>query len=215
MNFSERENAIGSMLKVMVLPRYKRPEHMDPDTARAEIADMVADLNAAWPIQPAERFAATSEAFARAIRATYSGRTWPPIAVMLKALKAALEPAPAPREATGPASVFDMGEIRRDQLLRWCKGERSCPDHLITRENLEALAQDGLIQRSAIDDMLAFARGNHGISPEADMMRDRKTLPASLMVSGNDAGILSELDAMRERLRPTGIRNPAFAGAAE
>ena len=99
MTFEERTNAIGALLRETILPRYRRPEHLDDTTARAELRDMVADLNAAWPIMGEQRFSEVAEALARAVRVTHTSRQWPTIAALTKALEAALRPPEIPTAA--------------------------------------------------------------------------------------------------------------------
>lgn len=89
MTYEERMNAIGTLLRTKILARKQRPERFDDETARAEIADMVSDLNAAWPSMPPDMFEQTGDNLARELRAMHAGRDWPVIATMLKALKAA------------------------------------------------------------------------------------------------------------------------------
>lgn len=166
MTFDERTAAIGILLRETILPRYRRPEHMNDETARSELADMVADLNAAWPIMPAERFASVGKDLARALRTTYTGRAWPTIAHMARALEAALK-APAPVGVSRfPSRASDRAEWRRSRLLAWCKGKEPCPEFLISRENLTELAKDGEIAFGEIEEMLAFAAGNLGIADD-------------------------------------------------
>ena len=165
MNFEARTNAIGALLRDTILPRFKRPDHLSTEAARAELSDMVADLNAAWPIMSAERFEATAREMARIVRTTSVGRTWPTIGLMIKALRAALAPDAGAKPDAG-ATRLDVLEIRRIQLERWCRGEANCPEHLITAANLGALAADGIIQRSQIEDMLAYATTNVGVAVE-------------------------------------------------
>ena len=98
MNFEDRTNAIGTLLREHILPRYKRPEHLDDETARAELRDMVADLNAAWPLMGPDRFGDVCDGLCRSIRKTHTSRSWPTIAAMLKALSLAMEP---PRAVVG------------------------------------------------------------------------------------------------------------------
>lgn len=183
MTYDERTSAIGKLLREIILPRYSRPDHLDDATARDELRDMVADLNSAWPIMPAAQFASTGQALARALRMTYTGRNWPTIAHLAKALKAALAPPPSAVDgAAKSATKIDILDIRRGQLEGWCRGANSCPAHLITPENLALLAKDGVIRRDQIADMMAFAEGNHGV---ADDMPDR---PARFDAAGVTIG---------------------------
>ena len=118
--------------------------------------------NSAWPIMPDGQFETTALAFARALRMTYAGARGRRSAHMAKALKAALAPPKVPKEGT-TATVLDILEIRRAQLEAWCRGEKPCGIHLITRENLTVLANDGVIPHGEIDNMLAFAASNQGV----------------------------------------------------
>lgn len=166
MNFDERCNAIGTLLKVKILPRYKRPDHLDDDTARAELRDMVEDLNAHWPQMPEARFTIVGDAMARALRGSYTSRAWPSIAHMVKALQAALrEPAPS-STGTSVASKIDHAEARGKQLLGWVRGENACGEDLITRENLAVLVRAGHIQPNQVGAMLDFAAMNKGTDDE-------------------------------------------------
>jgi hypothetical protein len=95
----ERTNAIGSLLRETILPRYKRPDHLDDETARAELRDMVADLNSEWPPMGEQKFGEVSAALAKTIRVTHSSRSWPTIAALVKALGVATAPPKAPSAA--------------------------------------------------------------------------------------------------------------------
>ena len=114
MNFEDRTNAIGTLLREHILPRYKRPEHLDDTTARAELRDMVEDLNRAWPVMGATRFGDTADGLARAIRMTHTSRTWPTIAALIKALNVALEPPRGAPEADG-----STGEAIYQMVVEW------------------------------------------------------------------------------------------------
>lgn len=110
MTYEERTSAIGTLLRETILPRYQRPEYLDDATARAELRDMVEDINAEWPIMSPSRFAETSERFARAVRVSNASRKWPTIGTLCKALKAALQvPAPVVTNADDePPHIYEM-----------------------------------------------------------------------------------------------------------
>lgn len=166
MNFEQRTNQIGTLLRETILPRYKRPDHLDDNTARAELRDMVDDLNAHWPQMPESRFEIVGAAMARALRASYQSRNWPSIAHMVKALKTALtEPAPS-STGNSVASKIDHAEARGKQLLGWVRGENACGEDLITRENLAVLVRAGHIQPNQVGAMLDFAAMNKGTDDE-------------------------------------------------
>jgi hypothetical protein len=165
MTYDERTNLIGSLLRDVILPRYKRPDHLDDATARAEIMDMVEDLNSAWPLMHPESFPRVGLALARNIRRSYSGRSWPPIAVMLKALKSAVSPEPVDGKLRGIQQI-DLADIRGRQLLAWCRGEAPCGEGLITADNLRVLADAGHIRHDAIPSMILFAERNQGVHRE-------------------------------------------------
>lgn len=120
MTFEERENAIGTLLRDTLLPRYKRPEHLDDVAARLELRDMVADLNREWPVESAEAFAARAERFCRDVRATHAGRSWPAIATLLKALKSA--------SVAYTATTEDEPPVVYDGVVTWWQKHRDrCP----------------------------------------------------------------------------------------
>lgn len=181
MTYDERTAAIGTLLRETILPRYRRPDHMDDETARSELVDMVSDINAAWPIMPAERFHAVGRALARSLRMTYTGRSWPTIAHMTKALRDALAPAETPNDNLSPPSTraANVANWRRSQLLAWCKGTAPCQDYLITRENLLELAKDGEIPFGEIDQMLTFVARNMGIAEIGEAPAARPNDPGS------------------------------------
>lgn len=136
MNFAERNNAIGELLKDEILPRYTRPEHLDDDAARRELADMVADLNSEWPVMGLDAFRELGVKFAANIRKLHTSRRWPTIALMLKALSAAqgvrLEAAKKGGEHPG---VYDL-------VVDWWKEYRS---------PLPSTAHDGHAERMVAD----------------------------------------------------------------
>lgn len=174
MTYEERINLIGTLLRDTILPRYKRPEHLDDATARAELRDMVEDLNAAWPLMHPARFESVGDDLARQLRSTYTGRSWPPIAVMIKALKAALSGGGGDGKLRG-SSELDLMEARGAQLLNWCRGEGNCGEGLITRDNLLVLADAGHISAHEIPRMLAYAAAHMGVwKREAPAQREER-----------------------------------------
>ncbi len=165
MTYGERVNMIGTLLRDTILPRYRRPEHLDDISARAEVADMVADLNAEWPITYEDGFRTTAERFGRELRKISTSRSWPSIGHMLRALEAASKAAPL-AEVTGYRQGFDPEEAIQSQLLQWTKGERDVPFDWITPQRLVALAGRGQINRSDIGGMIRFAAENRGVFNE-------------------------------------------------
>lgn len=139
MNYQDRTNAIGTLLREHILPRYKRPEHLDDGTARAELRDMVEDLNHEWPVMNESRFGEIAERLARAVRVTNTSRTWPTIAVMVKALKAALD-APAP-EVESEEEKPIVWECVREW---WVKFRQAGPASMAKSHHAERLVQEGL-----------------------------------------------------------------------
>jgi hypothetical protein len=94
MTYEERTNAIGSWLRDVVLPRYNRPDHLGDAEARAEVADMVEDINAETPILPVDAFEPFLATMFAKLRRTYTGRNWPPIGAFCKAIAAARKDGP-------------------------------------------------------------------------------------------------------------------------
>ncbi len=167
MTFEERQNLIGDLLRNKILVRKQRPERFDDATARAEIADMVDDLNRAWPVMPKDMFLSTGDSLARELRASHSGRDWPPIAVMLKALKAALD-VPAPPDVAPAQWTSWMEVAAQHQLRAWLAGEgNGIPPQFITRERLQAIGA----RPDVIAGALAWSAdmGNRGSSDPATM----------------------------------------------
>lgn len=162
MNFTDRTNAIGTLLRETILPRYRRPEHLDDTAARAEAADMVADLNAEWPLMSDEAFRDTGERFARELRKISTSRSWPSIGHMLRALEAATKAAPM-SERTVAGSFFDPEDAKQMQLVKWANGEADCPSCFITPGRLLAIAERGKIERADIGKMLRYAEVNQGV----------------------------------------------------
>lgn len=113
MNYEERTNRIGTLLREAILPRYTRPAHMDDGTARAELADMVEDMNRQWPIMSPDRFDLVGREMARHLRRDYAGRQWPPIKAMLSALKAACS---EPVEGVDAAEPCDDYALMADRI---------------------------------------------------------------------------------------------------
>lgn len=99
---------------------------------------MVSDLNAVWPIMSPDQFDYTGRALAREIRTTYTGRTWPTIAHLAKALKAALRPSEDARAAPRDSTAFDAEGAKQAAVEAWARGRRSCPPGFITYERLAA-----------------------------------------------------------------------------
>lgn len=140
MNYAERCNAIGTLLRETILPRTKRPDHLDDDTARRELADMTEDLNAEWPVMTRDRFDLVSEALARTVRTTHKSRTWPTIGHLVDALKQTLGKINSPGIAHSAADSGDWQEAaKRTQLRAWWYDHKPCPAHFVTRERLQAI----------------------------------------------------------------------------
>lgn len=171
MNFEERTNAIGTLLRETILPRYRRPEHLDDVTASAELADMVSDLNAAWPVTAPDRFAAIAERLAREIRRVHSSRTWPTIAVMLKALDAALvPPKPVSGEFSRPEDWHE--DVLRWQLRDWRDGKRPINPGIVTRERCMAIGMSPGEAARAV----AFAADLYNAGVHPDLTHDDRLL---------------------------------------
>lgn len=139
MNFEERTNAIGTLLREHILPRYKRPEHLDDATARAELADMVGDLNRAWPVMGVNRFGDVADGLCRAIRTTHTSRTWPTIAALVKALNVALEP---PKVAT-PDEDAKRDDAIYAMVLEWWLRFKDAMPSTATEAHAVRLQRDG------------------------------------------------------------------------
>lgn len=96
MTYEERTNQIGAWLRDVVLPRYNRPDHLSDTQARAELADMVEDINRAVATMPADAFGPfLAETFAK-VRRAHVSRSWPSIATFVKAISAAQKESPMP-----------------------------------------------------------------------------------------------------------------------
>lgn len=157
MNYEQRTAAIGNILKLHILPRYTRPSHMGDDVARAEINDLVEDLNHEWPVMAETAFAEFGREFARCLRRDYAGRSWPSIATMIKALKAAREK-PGATITTFVSRGFDPKQARIDAIKAWHRGEREIP---LCWMRPEYLAEAG-ISGVAATDAIAWAESNRG-----------------------------------------------------
>jgi hypothetical protein len=156
-NYEERIAEIGAILKLHILPRYIRPSHMGDDVARAEINDLVEDLNQDWPVMPRDAFAEFGREFARCLRRDYAGRSWPTIATMIKALKAAREKPGATVTAFVPRG-FDPRQSRIDAIKAWHRGEREIP---LCWMRPEYLSEAG-ITGTAASEAIAWADRNRG-----------------------------------------------------
>jgi len=94
MTYEERTAIIGTILREEVLKRFKRPEHLGDAEARGELADMVDELNANWPLGTDEQMRAVGERFATAVKRNHDSRQWPTIKKIVGYLKDALKGAP-------------------------------------------------------------------------------------------------------------------------
>lgn len=190
MTYEDRLNAIGDLLRDTILPRYKRPEHLDDDTARRELADMVTDLNAEWPVVSDERFRQLGAGLARALRLTYTGRNWPTIAHLAKALKEAQQaPTSARMSAPSVPSGDEREEWRRAAVRAWLEGGKPVNPEWLTRERLAAVG----CHRTA--DAIAFATDafNHGTCAElTDRDRERHAEAFSAIEGDNPRRPLDE-----------------------
>lgn len=137
MNFDERTAAIGTFLRDEVLKRYNRPEYMNDDIARREIADMVSDLNNEWPVMSRERFAAVAEEFHRQLRKVHGSRNWPTISAMVKALREASKPRESKTGEDEPPHIYEM-------VADWWREKRGPFPSLAKRHHAERLVRERL-----------------------------------------------------------------------
>lgn len=89
-----RRDLIDSWLET-VLSRYARPAHMLDAQARAELADMVHDVDATVPAMPVEALHPFLCEVWTKLRRSHMSRTWPTIAALCKAISAAAREAPS------------------------------------------------------------------------------------------------------------------------
>lgn len=195
MTFEERTNAIGTLLREHILPRYKRPEHLDDETARAELRDMVNDLNAAWPIMPPQRFGEVADGLARAVRVTHTSRTWPTIAALVKALQVAISPPAAPTaDDDGKVQEFLYGLV----VEWWHKHHDAMPsvakEHHAARMVAEGIATPGTLRRAGFR-MPAHLQADALAEPDPqndailrDIRATGETLRANRAPRGNISG---------------------------
>jgi hypothetical protein len=197
MNHQERQNAIGTLLREVILPRYKRPEHLDDETARRELGDMVADLNAEWPLMPAHRFGEVCDGMARAIRTTHTSRTWPTIAALVKALGVAIAPPVKSTEGDdAKVEAFLYGLV----VEWWHKHHDAMPsvakEHHTARMVREGIATAGALRRAGFP-VPAHLRDETMGEPDPrqkEVLSDLATLGERIRANGGHRGDI--------RLRP-------------
>lgn len=150
MTFEERQNAIGALLREEILPRYARPSHLGDETARAELRDMVNELNADWPSMGRTEFEETARRLAREIRRTHEGRSWPSIKRLLTALDAALKG----RAASSAASAEENPQHYAGAVEWWLAHRSRCPwarEHHAVRMVEEGIATREQLWRAGWD----------------------------------------------------------------
>ncbi len=181
MTYDERINTIGTLLRETILPRYTRPPHLDDETARAELADMVRDLNSEWPLGTQTQFNLIGQALARAIRTTYTGRSWPTIAHMAKALKAAREaPVSALIDRASPTSGDDREGWKRARVKAWLYDGKPIAPDLVTKDRLTAVGCKD------VHGAYAFAHDpwNQGVDPElTEKDRERSVIAQNAVIN--------------------------------
>jgi hypothetical protein len=112
-NFDQRCNAIGEWLRTSVLPRYTRPDHLDDLAAKAEAADLVADINAEIPVMQADAFPGFLADVHSKLRRTYTRRDWPPIAAFVKAIHACRGERPSVKASeTEPRDEYEIAAAK-------------------------------------------------------------------------------------------------------
>ena len=98
MNYDDRKRILFSFLTEKpdgVLLRYKRPEHLSDDAARAEVTDLVEDLNSHIPNCEIDKFKAILGRFKANLRQVVASRYWPTIPQCIKAMRAAVQDSPS------------------------------------------------------------------------------------------------------------------------
>lgn len=141
MIYDDRKNRIGSWLKDVVLPRYNRPDHLGDAEARAEVGDMVDDLNKSIPIMPTADFDDFLVSTFFRLRRSYTGRAWPPIGVFVKAVSAAAKDSPT--TAMGRPAEYNPDDYAI-MAARMQTGEAVGQDYLYGPKAKELMAR-GLV----------------------------------------------------------------------
>lgn len=149
MTFEERQNAVGTLLRETILPRYTRPAHLSDDMARAELRDMVNELVADWPVMGRTEFEATAQRMAREVRRSHEGRSWPSIKRLLAALDAATKERPASAHGGDENPQVYAGAVDW-----WHKHGGRCPwakEHHAVRMEREGIASKRELWRAGWD----------------------------------------------------------------
>lgn len=192
----ERENMIGAWLRDHILPRYRLPEHLDDTQARREVADMVSDCARVWPAMRVEDFAAASDRVSAELRRTHTARTWPTIAQLVKAISVAARPPQA--DATSgiePDFIFAM-------VLDWWVQFRGPFPSLARWTHAARIVAAGHATWGQL--------WRAGFPIPFDRIEDAKAER-----DPDHERILADIRAMGDRLRGSGVSNPAFRRAAE
>lgn len=127
MDYDTRKKLLFSFIfdsKTGVFTRYKQPEHLSQYAARAEINDLVEDLNSHIPNCDKDKYNAILGRFKVNLRQLVASRNWPTIPQCIRAMKVAVEDTPA-------ATAFSEDELI-DKLAKGFSDGDQCPPHLGT-----------------------------------------------------------------------------------
>lgn len=207
MTYEERSAAIGTLLLESILPRFTRPAHLDDATARRELADMVEDLNGAWPVVSDAEFGAMGARLAKQVRQTVDGRTWPTIPRLLKALEVikSVNPQWAKRPPDGPRPCRFELNAKRLKAHEPVGG-----DYLYGRDAVE-LVRRKLVTESELEayrieqfDTLARTYGEErALATEAQLRADHAAAQANFgPADSGDDRFLRAKRAMARRVPP-------------
>lgn len=147
LNYEARTRAIFDFLyrdPDGILRRYRVPEHMGDDQLRAEVNDLVEDINRAIPSGYGEgEFRALMPKIHAEIRRRHGAQGWPSSRVFIAATEAAVEGVAAAGAVKAEAKEIDPYEITARRMQA---GEAVGEGYLYGREAVE------LIRRGLVDE---------------------------------------------------------------
>ena len=148
MDYNQRVRLITASLNEF-LRLYKRPEHLDEQTALTELREMAEEMNLliASTSGQSDLEAQIKQAF-RNIRQTYKGRSWPTVSHVVDAMNVSAKVS-KPKQAEGKVEAGWRPDTMQIMANRMNAGEAVSDSYLYGRSAVELL-KAGLVDRETL-----------------------------------------------------------------